>query len=469
MNSKHIQDFLQNQNLDIRVTNNARFMDQKCTPDVVSTVAECIQNYPDESFCVKDIWESEFASKTVTRFFQKPNTLNQTSSNEYDKFFGQPIKLLEYAGIIELDANRKGRANYYKVVNKDLLDRIAVSDKKAFDFLVIYLNEVLSQSGVKPWFDQFFTVQNQNEFSNLKSKFENYIIDHTPINKTLEVRRIFTKIINPLAVEYQKAGTRGGHYSKSNIRYDELLYNRINFRDLKKPKDMPRVVFLEENSFNDEKITYTIEKAKRQVKQYQGEISEVHPNIAATANQAHHIFPQSSFIELSDTLENLIVLTAEEHFDFAHKKSSTSTVSLGYQMVCLLCKISNIGQSLTVKNDDFYSLDSYINVLEVGLDTNVTVSASSKLLNNIDELKQFIITFYLSNFRDGSQNVDPHELLNVMCSLSTSTSRIVSKGLVDQVNRLFNYEVLSAREHGTKQTLNKVANLILENNSRTVS
>ena len=69
-----IKNFLKNQSLDIRVTRNARFMDQKCTPDVISTIAECIQDFSDELFCVKDIWQSEFAEKTILRFFQKPET-----------------------------------------------------------------------------------------------------------------------------------------------------------------------------------------------------------------------------------------------------------------------------------------------------------------------------------------------------------------------------------------------------------
>lgn len=462
MNLENIQEFLQNQVLDIRVTKNARFMDQKCTPDVISTIAECIQNYSNESFCVRDIWESEFASNTVTRFFQKPNTLNITTSNEYDKFFGQPIKLLEYAGIIKLDLTRKGRSNYYKIVNKVILDRIAVSDKKSFDFLVVYLNEVLYQSGIISWFDRFFSKQSQIEFSQLKIKFENYIIKYTAINQKVEVRRIFTKILNPLAVEKQKAGTRLGRYSKSNILYDELLYNRLNFRDLNKPKDMPRAVFIEQNSLNNEKIIYNIEKAKRQVKQYQGEVSEIHPNIMANANHAHHIFPQSTYLELSDTLENLIVLTAEEHFDFAHKKSSTSTISLGYQMVCLLCKISNISHSINIKNDDFYSLDSYINILEVGLNTTIIASSTKKLVSNIDELRLFIIDFYLSNFSNNSQRIDSTELLHIICSLSKAESLILSDKLIERINNLFSSEILRQGEYGTKQTLNKIANLSLE-------
>ena len=77
MNLKDIEEFLKNRELDIRVTGSARFIDQKCTPDVLSTIAECIQNYQGNTFCTTDIWQSKFAADTVTRFFNKPETSNK--------------------------------------------------------------------------------------------------------------------------------------------------------------------------------------------------------------------------------------------------------------------------------------------------------------------------------------------------------------------------------------------------------
>ena len=58
MTDNEIIEFLNNKNYDIRIHNNARWIDQKCTPDVICIVADCIINYLDE--CGDDV---EFTSK----------------------------------------------------------------------------------------------------------------------------------------------------------------------------------------------------------------------------------------------------------------------------------------------------------------------------------------------------------------------------------------------------------------------
>lgn len=42
---KYIKDFINKHNYDVRISHNARFTDQKCIPDVVCAVAECIIEY----------------------------------------------------------------------------------------------------------------------------------------------------------------------------------------------------------------------------------------------------------------------------------------------------------------------------------------------------------------------------------------------------------------------------------------
>lgn len=461
MNLEAMNLFLQQQQLDIRISNDARFMDQKCTPDVISTVAECIQNYENNIFCVKDIWRSEFASKTVVRFFQKPIPTDEGSSSEYDKFFGQPIKMLSYAGILKLVPEHKGRSTYYKIDNQELLDYIAVRDRNAYDFLVIYLTQVLSQSNILGLFDDFFVDQDSNSYDRLKVGFERYIIKHTPINTEVEVRRIFTKILNPLAVEHNKAGTRKGYYSKDNIRYEELLYNRLNFRDLNKPKDMPRTLFLMQQSPLIESEIYRVDKAKRQVKRYQGSSSEIHPNLIGEANHAHHIFPQSQYIELSDTLENLIVLTAEEHFEFAHRKSSTSSVSLGYQMICLLSKVGSLRKALK-KKDNFYSLLTYFNMLEIGLNTTDLPKIKDDLNPLLDDLIYFIADYYLNEIGSNPYNIDYSKFITISDTLYKSNSLMISEVFRHKINDLFGSEVIPNIDLGTRHTLNRIAELAIQ-------
>ncbi len=51
--------------LDVRKTNDARFVDQKCTPDIICFIADCILNIVDytKPFTVKDIWDSPYFIK----------------------------------------------------------------------------------------------------------------------------------------------------------------------------------------------------------------------------------------------------------------------------------------------------------------------------------------------------------------------------------------------------------------------
>ena len=461
MKSREIELFLQQRQLDIGVTRDARFMDQKCTPDVISTVAECIQNYDGNTFSVADIWNSKFASTTVVRFFQKPDTKDDSSSSEYDKFFGQPIKMMSYAGILELVPNHAGRSKCYRIANKTLLDYLAVRDKNVYDFLTIYLTQVLYQSGVLGLFDTFFSEQSKAGYDKLKDRFERYIIQNTPINTKVEVRRIFTKIINPLAVEKNKLGTRRGRLSKDNIRYEELLYNRPNFRDLNKPKDTSRLEWAQQQPPLEEQEIFRVEKAKRQVKLYQGASSEVHPYLFGEANHAHHIFPQSQYIELSDTLENLIVLTAEEHFEFAHRKSSTSIISPGYQMICLLTKIGSIRKSRK-KNDNFYSLLTYFNMLKVGLNTTELPKLKGTPDQITDNLILFIADYYINAIGSNPYNINYYNFVNMSDKLYQSNSLIITEIFRQEVNDLFGDEVIPNVHLGTRHTLNIIAELAVQ-------
>ena len=100
MESK-IKKFFDSNNYDVRVTGNGRWIDQKCTMDVLSLVSDCVLNYVSDDinkiFTTKDIWFSEYAITNVQKIFVKPDPTNKKSSREYDKYFGQPLKLLGYS------------------------------------------------------------------------------------------------------------------------------------------------------------------------------------------------------------------------------------------------------------------------------------------------------------------------------------------------------------------------------------
>ena len=101
---KQIQEFLSKNDYDIRKSHNGRWIDQKCTMDVLSVVADCILEYIgddiEKQFATRDIWYSEYTIENVQSIFNKPNPKDK-ATNEYDKWFGQPLKLLGYSKVLE--------------------------------------------------------------------------------------------------------------------------------------------------------------------------------------------------------------------------------------------------------------------------------------------------------------------------------------------------------------------------------
>ncbi|PDX01884.1 hypothetical protein BB400_00990 [Helicobacter pylori] len=69
MKEQQIIDFLKIRDYDIRKTQNARWIDQKCTPDVLSIVADCILEFTqyniEKSFSIRDIWDSPYTNENI--------------------------------------------------------------------------------------------------------------------------------------------------------------------------------------------------------------------------------------------------------------------------------------------------------------------------------------------------------------------------------------------------------------------
>ncbi|EGR2056051.1 restriction endonuclease, partial [Vibrio parahaemolyticus] len=88
--------FIDSNNYDIRRTNNARWIDQKCAFDSICFVADCIieyyRNQNMDTFFSPNIWKSEYAIKNVQLWFGKPDPLDISTMDEYNKFFRQPMK-----------------------------------------------------------------------------------------------------------------------------------------------------------------------------------------------------------------------------------------------------------------------------------------------------------------------------------------------------------------------------------------
>ncbi|MDD4815513.1 MAG: restriction endonuclease [Clostridia bacterium] len=391
LSEKQIIEFLSKRDYDIQKSHNARWIDQKCTPDVVCIVADCIVNYIADKgnipFTSRDIWFSDFSIQNVLSIFKKADVTSESTKSEYDKFFQQPMKMLAYAGI--LSETKKGLENIFKVENLDLIQHISLAEKYSLTFLQLYIEKVLSDSGIYDNFKTFFKNSNKTGFEDIKELFYTFTITNTPIGSRVsktsierpgykECGRIFTKIINPLAFKNNSFGTEKGHLSRKKVTYDMLMYNRDNFRDIysEKPKEMARKDYEEAIKFmpNNALIKYQSVKAKKFIRlynqQYRNSITELleDDEFNVNATQVHHIFSESDFPVISMFYENLINLTPNQHFVRAHPNNKTSAIDKHYQYQCLIAKSDRIKENIESQIiETIYSFVKFLYVINIGL------------------------------------------------------------------------------------------------------
>ena len=63
IDQNEVKNFIMSHNYDIRLSGNARWIDQKCTPDVLTIIADCVLEYVydkenDVEFTSRDIWNN---------------------------------------------------------------------------------------------------------------------------------------------------------------------------------------------------------------------------------------------------------------------------------------------------------------------------------------------------------------------------------------------------------------------------
>ena len=167
-----IKKFMEHYDYDIRKTGNARWIDQKCTPHVLSIIADCILEFSNSSseewFSSLDIWHNEYTIQNVESIFKKPNPDEQKARNEYDKFFQQPMEMFANAGI--LWKKKVGNKNYYKLWNKMLLEFISIREMNALKFLELYNTKVLKDSGIYKYFEDFFNNPTNDTYEKMKQE-----------------------------------------------------------------------------------------------------------------------------------------------------------------------------------------------------------------------------------------------------------------------------------------------------------
>lgn len=380
MTANLLEQFLNAHDYDIRKSRNGRWIDQKCTMDELCFVADCVVVYLQEGgqqpFQSPDIWHTLYAIENVQKLFSKPDPTDKSTIDEYNKFFRQPLKMLAAAGVLREDG-KKNNTIQFSVENEAVLDYLSLRERNCFDFLCSYITKTLKDSGLWDAFESFFDEQTKEQYNNVKEKFRQFCWDYTPINNQAEPNRIFTKVLNPLAVLYKKKGTVGGALSKKIITLEDIKYNRTNFRDKDKDKNVSRQQALVIDKVQEDIYDYNVEKAKRRLRKFNdkfnGARSEILDSMAIgqQATHMHHIFPKHEFPVIADYVENLIALTAGQHLQKAHPAGNTQVIDRDYQYICLISKTESIRKNLVDGiGEQLYDFLSFMFVLDTGLRTD---------------------------------------------------------------------------------------------------
>ncbi|WP_294963238.1 restriction endonuclease [Sulfurimonas sp.] len=386
-----INNYFNNFDFDIRKSKNARFIDHKVTADVLTIISDCVIEFSEQTnnieFTSKDIWNFKYSSENIKEVFGKPNVLDRKAKNEYNKFFGQSLIALAYTKI--LIGEKRSNKWYFKINNKQILKFIAIRERNSLMFLNIYLTKVLNDSDMYKIFNDFFDLQTKESLYLVKNEYKRIIRLNTKTQSELDLNRMFPKVLNPLAYDRKKLGIVGGYISKEIIGFNDLFYNRKNWRDIKKKRTETRNEYedrakSEVQRSKDAYVKYTINKATNIVRKLHSPTSEINDDLSVgDATQVHHIFMKSEYPQIESYIENLILLTGTQHNTKAHPNNNTRMISKEYQLLCLLAKSDSIE-----KYYNTYSKEDFLFVLKVGLNT--------ELSNNIKfrEIKEKLVELY---------------------------------------------------------------------------
>lgn len=395
MTNNLLAKFINVHNYDVRISGNGRWIDQKCALDAVCFVADCIVDYirngGKQPFQSPDIWKSEYAITNVQHLFGKPDPLIRTTLDEYNKFFRQPMKMLAATGVLREDGVVRNTIQF-SVERIEVLEYIALRERNSFEFLCLYIEKTLRDSGLWDNFESFFDEQTKDSLVDLKNSFSNFCIRYTPINTVVEANRIFTKVLNPLACKFHTKGIIKGRLSPSMITYNKIMYNQTNWRDdaVGKNKNVARGDFIPTPQ-NNQMYQYRITRAVKYLRQFNDKYNEGKSevldkfSVGEKATHMHHIFPKNQFKEIADYIENLIALTSGQHLQAAHPNGNTSVVDTGYQYTCLIAKTESIRSNLMSNHGEpvIYNFNDFMHVLDVGLRTDYFEALPSCDFNSV--------------------------------------------------------------------------------------
>ncbi|MFC9441763.1 MULTISPECIES: hypothetical protein [Brevibacterium] len=365
-----IEDVFKDRVLDLRKNPNTRFIDQKSTPDLLSLTSALIVELFDEGdeFSHPEFQRRPEVERALAVELKKPPA--SVTPGENNKLFMHSLKLLSHAGILE--ETKRNSTNYYRVSNINALRKLANDERQSLNFIIKYVTEVFKQTNALWMFEEFRdSRQDADAYATLKSRFISFARNHMGAglkgaDTDTEARRILPKILNPLAIEWNMNGSIAGKVSKANISVMDLRYSRVNARDrklLRSAETSRQQKKAERYSSLAERRSSRVTDAKKLVRARHQDRSEISGLMPAT--QVHHIFPASQFPLLASVLENLILLTPDEHNVKAHPLNNTGKVDVTYQRQLLFAKLDSIEESI-VRGDNFYSIERFAKVVEMG-------------------------------------------------------------------------------------------------------
>ena len=358
--------------------------EQKITPDLLWCVSQVLLEITGEStekeFTDEDVRNSDSFNVLMKDYFSKAEQSDNTE-NEYNKVSSYQLGFLVYANILEETSTHP---KIYKIKNLELLKDLAGHELTALKFLICFVDKFLSDNELLSVFKEYEQNQTQTNYIKAKEAYWQWarVNTHVRTPNPTHSNRVFNKIFNIYAYGHDLNGESGAHVTEGKCPYNFLVYKRINFRDESMPRGLSRNEFLE---LQDREATS--EQRERQVKK---EIRERHPNgeildssLGYSNNQrfmGHHILPQNEYRQFKDFRENIIMLTPDQHFAFAHNQG-TQAIDVNYQIHCLINKLTSIEDSVN-NRDGFYSTKCFVDMLNTIYGTNLDINTSIESLRN---------------------------------------------------------------------------------------
>lgn len=368
--------------------------EQKITPDLLWCVAATIIGLTGRNinfeFGDKEIRTSPYFISLMRDYFTKP-TQNSNTENEYNKVSKYQCGLLEYVGVLRRTANRPRKL---KIKNLQALEFISNHDRSALEFLKYYVEKLLIDNGLMAIFKKYKKDPSQQNYESVKDKYWQWAKEHTGVrtNNPQHSYRVVNKIFNLYAYSHRIPGESSARVTSGICPYTNLVYNRVNFRDVNMPTGISRREFTEsiELDESDPNIFRSlVMRSKQDVRQRhrKSEIAVKEYNYHDDEGiHAHRVLPESQYNQFAFFKENIICLTPGQHLSLAHVRGNTHRVDSGFQKICLKYKLKSIEDSMLLE-DNFYNLENFITLINIFPSINLPLDSDletvRRTLNNL--------------------------------------------------------------------------------------